>query len=254
MKLAVKALKALATLVLLGIVFWSVVPFHFGVYSIGSYLPLAVCGWILAMWYVPGLKNKLQSVRIGKWFYRAVSVLLIAGLGYSAVLAGLILSAQYSRPAEGNATLVVLGCQVRGSSPSLMLASRLNTAEAYLNAHPDSVCVLSGGQGDGEDITEAEAMRQYLTARGISENRLYLEDQSTSTLENLTYSTELIVQNDLPQTVVIVTNDYHAFRSGWMMRGLGLDCSLDPAPTPWYLYFCGFVREMLAVTKYWVLG
>ena len=64
-------------------------------------------------------------------------------------------------PARPPKTVLVLGCQVRGTEPSLMLTRRLEAAYQYLTQYPDAVCVVSGGQGDDEDIPEGEAMEQY---------------------------------------------------------------------------------------------
>ena len=76
-----------------------------------------------------------------------------------------------------------------------MLSERLCAAYEYLNRNPKAMCVLSGGQGDGEEISEAECMYRYLTGRGIDGARLLLEDQSTTTAENLQYSMELLQQH-----------------------------------------------------------
>ena len=70
----------------------------------------------------------------------------------------------------------------------LTLARRLDAALAYLEENPKAYVVVSGGQGAGEDISEAEAMRRYLAARGIEESRILMEDKSMSTLENFLFS------------------------------------------------------------------
>lgn len=45
--------------------------------------------------------------------------------------------------------------------------------------------VVSGGQGMDEEVSEAFAMKEYLTNKGISEDRIIMEDKSTNTLENI---------------------------------------------------------------------
>ena len=85
--------------------------------------------------------------------------------------------------------MIVLGCGVNGDRPSLMLTERLDAAYDYLNTHEEVVGILSGGQGKGENISEAECMYRYLTEKGIAKERLYKEERSTSTRENLLYST-----------------------------------------------------------------
>ena len=95
---------------------------------------------------------------------------------------------------EGGAVLiryVVLGAHVKGDVPSKALELRLKAALKYARENEDTTLILSGGQGFGEDITEAKCMENYLTAHGISQELLVLEEKSTSTKENLKFSDEL---------------------------------------------------------------
>ena len=148
---------------------------------------------------------------------------------------------------EEDRTLVLLGCGVYGERPSLMLVERMQKAKQWMDAHPDSVCIVSGGQGPGESITEAEAMYRWLTARGISPQRLYQEGRSTSTRENLQYSLEIIRSEGLPEKIRIVTNEFHEFRAGTIAGKLHLDHTALPAPTAWWLFPTYVVREMYAI-------
>lgn len=66
--------------------------------------------------------------------------------------------------------VIVLGAQVRGKALSRTLEYRLEKALEYARVHPNTVLVLSGGQGVGEEMTEAEAMYEYLKAHGIPES------------------------------------------------------------------------------------
>jgi uncharacterized SAM-binding protein YcdF (DUF218 family) len=103
-----------------------------------------------------------------------------------------------------------------------MLAGRLRAAEAYLAEHP-GVCVLSGGQGADERVSEARAMYVWLTARGIAPERLLLEEKSTSTRENFAFSAEVARKNGITTTnVVVVTDGFHEFRAHHIAKSLGL--------------------------------
>ena len=92
--------------------------------------------------------------------------------------------------------VIVLGAQVRGKALSRTLEYRLEKALEYARVHPNTVLVLSGGQGAGEEMTEAEAMYEYLKAHGIPESQMLLEEQSASTYENLVYSKLLIQERE----------------------------------------------------------
>ena len=142
--------------------------------------------------------------------------------------------------------VIVLGAGVNGETPSLSLQSRIDAAAAYLAEHPDIPAVLSGGQGAGERITEAEAMRRALTAMGVEDRRLLLE-------ENFSYSREVLkaagVDPDTA-TIAVVTNDFHLFRAHLLARRAGLTTYGVPAELPWrWLSANYYVREYFALLK-----
>lgn len=148
--------------------------------------------------------------------------------------------------------LIVLGCQVRGSVPSRMLRQRIDAAADYLNACPDSVAIVSGGMGPGEDITEAQCMADALTAAGIDPSRIILEDRATSTMENLRFSQALMAPG---ATVAIVSNEFHLYRAGQMAQMLGLQPKLIPADTEYPILLASYtLREILAVWKFHLFG
>ncbi|MCD8015095.1 MAG: YdcF family protein [Lachnospiraceae bacterium] len=126
----------------------------------------------------------------------AILVLLAAALIAALVTGSRIVLAMYAgNPSEQEPSyVIVLGAQVKGTSPSRALKRRLDRAAQYAEAHPGAILILSGGQGADEEISEAECMYRYLTAAGVPEERLLLEDGSTSTQENLEFSAELIRQ------------------------------------------------------------
>lgn len=185
-------------------------------------------------------------------FLRRVLTALLA-LGFAAMS---ITGGGIARSAQGTGSgdadyLIVLGCQVNGTVPSRMLRQRLDAAVAYLSANPDTIAIVSGGQGDGEDITEAAAMHGYLTARGIAPERIIPEARSTSTMENLRFSMELM---DEGASVAIVSNEFHLYRAGQMAASLELDAALIPADTEFPILTASyFLREILAVWKFHLL-
>lgn len=151
-----------------------------------------------------------------------------------------------------NATAIVLGCRVYGESASLSLAERLEAAYEYLIENPDADCVVSGGQGPGEDISEAECMYRWLVNRGIDGSRIYKEDKSTSTEENIAYAKEVIEENGLLQEVVIITNEYHVYRAGIIAEDNGLSWGAKPGKTAEWLFPTYYVRELYAILAEWI--
>ncbi len=149
--------------------------------------------------------------------------------------------------------LVVLGAQVRGKRLSSSLYRRIERARQYLLQNPETVVIVSGGRGKGEDITEALAMKQYLTRQGISEARICMEDSSTTTEENLKLSSEYI--RDLSLPVGIVTNNFHMYRACCYARRLGYkNPRAVPAGCPPVFFVNYMVREFFALMKMLLMG
>ncbi len=146
--------------------------------------------------------------------------------------------------------LIILGAKVDGSVPSLSLQYRIEAAVDYLEDNPHTVAIASGGQGPGEDMTEAEAIKRELLARGIAESRIRLEDRSTSTSENIRFSKGLIPQKG--NIGIIVTNHYHVYRAVSIARDQNLEVSGLTAKTPFISLPKSYIREYLAITKYYI--
>ena len=152
---------------------------------------------------------------------------------------------------------MVLGAGLHGDVPSLSLTDRLEGALAWLEAHPDCVAVVSGGQGPGETMTEGEAMGIWLEARGIDPSRIIVEDRATSTQENLEYSFALIRGRggEPDGNCAIVTSEYHLYRAKALAARQGVECFGVAARTSWpTLMLNYFIREGFAVTYYRLTG
>lgn len=153
--------------------------------------------------------------------------------------------------------LIVLGAGVNGSTPSLSLWERITAAYDYLAEHPDAVAIVSGGQGNGEDITEAACMYNELTKLSIAHERIWMEDQATSTLENLRFSLDLIEARtgERPVKAAIVSSEYHLHRAGMFAESLGLEAELVPARTSYPVLRTNYyLREIFAVWYYSIFG
>ncbi len=145
--------------------------------------------------------------------------------------------------------IIVLGCRVRGDEPSLSLIKRVDAAYKFLLFNPESVAILSGGQGKDENISEAQCMQQLLYARGISKNRLILEDRSTSTDENIRFSLQIIETLDLDRNVAIATSEYHQKRAANICKKYGLNSTPVSSKTKWTLLPTFLLRELFAEIK-----
>ena len=126
-------------------------------------------------------------------------------------------------------------------------------AYEYLLENEEAVAILSGGQGKGEDISEAQCMYEYLTAHGIDGDRLILEDQSTDTEENLKFSMEIMEDEQLGTEAVIITSEFHEYRAQTIAKKIGLDCYGVSGHTFLPLLPTYYVRELYAILEQWIL-
>lgn len=186
-----------------------------------------------------------------------LSSLLCIGLLLAIVTGALILCAQSGTQSADSEYLVVLGAGVNGTTPSYILRTRIEAAYDYLSANPQVQCIVSGGQGNGEDISEAQCMFDHLTAMGIDPSRIWLEDRSTSTKENLAYTLEVITQKtgQAPDRLILLSNDFHLYRAGLFAAQQGIAVETVPANTGWAsLYINYFLREIVCIWYLIVFG
>ena len=186
---------------------------------------------------------------LGRWTMIVCAAAAVVCVIYSAVLSALMASA-LSRSPDNAQAVIVLGCKVNGSSPSRMLARRLDSAERFLRSHPDTVCVVSGGKGSDEQISEALAMKNYLTEKGIASDRIFMEDRSVNTRENMEFSAAILSKMGI-DNAAIVTDGFHQYRAGIIAREFDLNTSAINADTDSltkWLIPTYWVREWLAIT------
>lgn len=152
-----------------------------------------------------------------------------------------------------NEYLIILGAKVKpGGILSLSLKNRMDTAIPYLQQHPKVKVIVSGGQGADEEQTEASAMYDYLVRSGIDDSRIIIEDRSTSTYQNLSFSKELL-PGDVHE-LTIVSNDFHLRRATYLANTLGFEVDVIAAPTPKSVKLKSEIRERLALLKTYVMG
>ena len=187
----------------------------------------------------------------------ALTAVLCIGILIFSITQAVVIHASFGQPDAECAFIVVLGAKVNGTSPSLSLSDRIRAADAYLKAHPDTIAILSGGQGEDEGISEARCMYDQLIARGIDPHRLWLEEKATSTWENLHFTLDLIEEKtgSRPETIGLVSSEYHLFRASLFGDACGVKTIGIPAETSWFSIKVNyFMREVAGVWHYLILG
>lgn len=151
--------------------------------------------------------------------------------------------------AKNQKVLIVLGCRVKGDVASVALEKRAESAYFYLLKNPNSVAILSGGQGKDENMTEAQCLKNLLVGRGISQERLFLEEMSTSTRQNIAYSKKIIEQNGFSSDVAVATSEYHQLRAKLICKNYGLNAFAISSKTKPILLPTFLLRELMALVN-----
>lgn len=253
------ALRLLGLAVSLFMLFMFAYPVSRNILNIGNIFGMLFSGalsLILLFWSrFSALVSRLSETRGGKAAICFIGCLTVCAAVYFAVLSVLMVRTEHDEPRSDKTTLIVLGCKVKNGAPSLMLKRRLDTAYGYLSAHDDILVVVSGGRGSDESVSEAQCMKDYLAARGISSDRIIIENRSASTDENLGFSLELMRQNGLSGDITIVTDGFHQFRAECIAKRKGFkNISNIASPTTWWLVPTYWVREWFGITYLMISG
>ncbi|MBQ3357144.1 MAG: YdcF family protein [Oscillospiraceae bacterium] len=230
--------------ILFGVLLYMIMLF----YHFAGLLLCAIGALILVFGVLDAMKERFPKT---SKFFRVllrvcVCVVLLAAIG-TGVWIGICAGGADDPKAD---FVIVLGAGVSGDQPSRTLSERLRATQAYLEQNPDAIAILSGGQGDGENLSEALCMYGWLTERGVAPERLRMEDRATNTEENIRFSLELI-ENEFgarPSEAAIVSSSYHLARASLLAKDEGLSMLGVPAKTLHPLYYCQMLlREIVAV-------
>ncbi len=195
--------------------------------------------------------------------YILLFLLLFSVLIFSVVEALIISGFRKDAPKDLD-YLIVLGSQMRANGPALVYKYRLDTAADYLEENPETLCVLTGGKGANEPVTESEGGLQYLFEKHLDPKRFLLDKKSVDTPQNIAYAFQLIEEDHQkkpsPVKVGIVTNQFHCYRGRMLAKKAAentptpIEIYTLPAPlNPLYLP-SNMLREFFGVTRDVVFG
>ena len=224
-------------------------------YSFSALVCICLIAIILFYTFMPLIGLKLPV--FAKWATRIFSVVLALGLTVVGITEAIIIKASFGSPREQVEYMVVLGAKVRVTGPSASLWDRIYAAADYLEEHPDTVAILSGGQGSDEPIAEAECMYHELVNLGIDPERLWVEDKATSTWENLNFTLDLIEEKtgQRPEKLGVLSSEYHLFRASLFAKACDVEFVGIPAKTSRLSQAVNhFMREVAGVWHYLLLG
>ncbi|MEK4328211.1 YdcF family protein [Paenibacillus sp. FSL R7-0312] len=195
--------------------------------------------------------TRKRHYRMKRMLWAALILLIVAGLIWCAVALSRINGAETTAPMVKADAGVILGMSMWGDEPSPGLKERLDYALELYRSGAFTHFVVSGGLDHPDyKYTEAEGMKRYLAAHGVPEDVIYLENQSTSTYENLLFSKAVMQQEGL-SSAVIITHDFHGRRALEIARELKFtNPELGVMESKVMSMFKYKTREILAYTKW----
>lgn len=182
----------------------------------------------------------------------AWGIVLVTSL-YILLISAVAAFGYFSKPDKSDC-IIVLGCMVYGSEPSPFLKERLNEAIRLYNNGYAKYIIVSGGQGKGEYISEAQAMENYLVSKGIPNKYIIKEDTSKNTYDNLNNSKQIMNKNNI-KSAIVVSNKFHLFRSKMVADKLKINSTYSGVFVKRHIYAetYGFLREPLGIVKYYIV-
>lgn len=231
------------------------------IYSEGM-LPVIISVFVIAAILLPIIfREKLKQIL--KKYYIVFKTIYTAGLLFYTVtflsMCGYLyfMISHEEQPAQlpEDSVVVVFGAKVYDDGPGVTLKRRLDRAADILHAQPDSVCVVSGGKGENEPRAEADIMCEYLISCGISEDRIYVEPESSNTVENIHFSAALIEGSELSERPVIaLSSDFHIPRIKLLSeRNDFADIYIHAKSASPFFLFTMLVREYMSYIKLFIL-
>lgn len=217
----------------------------FGTYFFLIWGVMGACSLALALI----LRSGRIMNAIPLWIQGVFWALFCVGLFVFGAVEAKIFSQYNAHAAPGADYVIILGAQWTNSGPSQVLRRRLDKAIEYLEQNPDTKVIVTGGQGGNESIPEAVGMQGYLIQAGIGEERIFVEDRSDSTYQNLVFARDFLESDD--DRAVIVTNNFHVFRAlsiakkqGYEnVEGLAAGTPLGSEPNNLLREFMGVVKD-----------
>lgn len=164
---------------------------------------------------------------------------------------------------ESAENLILLGGGIDkdGNLPKPVM-DRVNLAAEYLNQHPQTVCVVTGGTLKWLPFAEAPELKNQLVNKGVAPERILVEDQAKDTIQNFQFSCKMLaefrgvsVQEVLDMSTAVVTSSYHLRRSERLARrmgfsnikGIGVACPKIYVPHSYVREICAYIKLNLRI-------
>lgn len=247
MKARLHPAQLAGVLIAAGLLVWFCLP---GFFNAGTFLGILLSLIIgICSVFAPKINAMLKSLwrkipgRIFICAVMAAAAIFLTLCGYN----GVQMVKYSSKQLEQVNCVMILGCQVKWDQPGGEMLGRLNAALPLIEEYSDVPVLVTGGQGRGENISEAECMKQWLVANGVSESRIYTESESESTEQNFEFSIPVFEQLGIYDGIAVVTNDFHQYRAELYARRSGLSTGHYSSHTRAVVFPNYIIRELAAL-------
>ena len=205
-------------------------------------------GEIAAVIYVFQLYGNIDAGKVSLW----VLLLVFTVFYFSFLVLSFVVYSVFIQilPHRMNFNYVIIhGCGLAGGEHlTKLLSNRVDKAiEIYQKCKIKPFIIPSGGKGDDEKLSEAQAMKNYLLLHGIPEEHILLEDRSATTGENLRNSKAIIDARDGKKKTALVSSNYHIYRCLRLAREMRFKCIGIGADVALYYWPSALIREFIAV-------
>lgn len=224
-------------------------------FSISNIIP-AIIGSVILLYSLLYYKIKVFAkqgiAKLIHYFFKLCLVFFVVSFTLCTLI---VYKNSISIPPKNADAIIVLGAGLRGKKVSLSLAYRLDAAIDYYNQNQHPVIVVSGGQGENELVSEAFAMKTYLLENGIPSEKILTEDKSSRTVENFSFSKEILNKyfDGYPYETVYITNGFHIFRAGLIAKQANLVSHGLSAHSVAFLQPTYYIREYFSILKYFTI-
>lgn len=232
---------------------WFLMPVAKGIICLGNIVGIFFSAFVFCRCvfykFFEKLKAKWLNGGVKMILFRICEICVALFIVYGFVVSGLMIYSSFQKP-EKNSTIITLGAMVRpDGTPSGSLYRRINACYDYLIENKSAKAILSGGKGSNEPISEAQCMYNELISKGISKDRLFIEDKSTNTDTNLINSYKIIEENNLSENIAIATDGYHQLRARIIAKRQGKNGKIGAVKsiTPKSVLATYWVREWFAI-------
>lgn len=187
-----------------------------------------------------------------RWLIR----LVCAGMAGMVLLVGIYPWLPFVKRADGTEkVMLVLGAPVIDGVPTSNLISRADGAAEWIRKHPDTMVFISGGKGG--PLTEAETIRNRIAEQGVSAERVYLETEATTTVENLTFVRPMLEAAGWKpgDPLAVTTSNFHCLRLNTLAKENGYDnIRLNPVMAPLDSAPVRFFNDAVLTLRHWLTG